>query len=217
MLADHTTLSAEDEEGWIEEVPESVLEIRQKALTKRRIIVNEDIDKTAIEKIFMNIEFMIEESDEPIYLLINCDGGCLWETMFLVDYIRECDTPQIVTIGTAKCQSAGFELLISGHYRICYPNTLLMYHDIQCAGMEHANLTQSLSYYKILSDIRAKNLKLIADQSNLTEEFILSQVTQGTDWYITPQQALGYGLIDEIIKLETKSRRLSSGKDDKEA
>jgi len=188
-----------EEELEEEIVPYSIDEIRAEGLKNRRIILNDFIDDKVIDNIWMQLEILTMKDDEsPIEICINSNGGSAYETMFLTDYIRSGNKPLIITRGMACCQSAGFLLLISGHYRICYRNTLLLLHSMSCPN-EETDITTLKSYTNKLEEIEEASYMLASEQSNLSVEHVKNKVAIYKDWYISPTDALTFGFVDEII------------------
>lgn len=140
-----------------------------------------------------------------ITLIICSDGGELPPTIALCDIIEGSSVP-VSTIGLGSVSSGGLMLLMVGHkgYRIITPNTLIMshqfsssfygkHHELMSQTKEHNLLSENMiNFYKKHSSIKSKK----------TIEKIL---LPATDVYLTPEEALKYGLCDRIEKFSKKN------------
>lgn len=186
-----------------EEVQDVDLNI-DKALEERIVILNDKVDRSILNKIWLNFEFLSKTSKSdslPIEFHINSEGGNLFDALFICDYMRSSLSPPIHTIGTGFCQSSAFLLLICGIERFCYSNTLLMMHDLS-PGSYETDLRTLLSYTEALEHYREVMIRTMVEQSNLDREFILSKIDKKGEWYIKAEEAKEYGLVDELITPE---------------
>lgn len=190
----------EDFESEEEEAPVvDVDSIRQRALENRRIILNSMIDENVIETVWMQMEFMRADNPEaPVELILNCPGGATYELGFLTDYISNSEMP-IATFGTGQCQSAGFILLVSGHHRVCFQKTCLMIHSMNISTSE-MTMPDLKNYINRANKEEEIFYGLLADQSNFSHEEIHERLNSNKDWYMTPEEALGYGFIDSVVR-----------------
>jgi len=176
-----------------------IYECKKAALDNRYVIMNGLITENAIETVWLQCELLkIKEEKEPIDLYINSPGGDAQVSMFISDYIRS-GTCAVRTIGIGECCSGAFIILVSGLKRYCYKNTTLMMHNIS-AGIVDADAKSTLSHAKNLEDLWRRILKLLSEQSNLSEKEIEAKINEEREWYISSEQALEYGWVDEIIE-----------------
>lgn len=133
------------------------------------------------------------EEREPIKLIINTPGGDLAASLAIIDAIELSKTPVYTyTIGTGY--SGGFFIGICGHKRFGYPHSSYCFHEGGASdGGDAHKLLQRIEFYKkqlgILKDITI-NHTYIDDE--------IYKERQKDDWFMTAQEALEYGVIDEI-------------------
>ena len=182
-------------------------QIWQYELNNRKIIINEDINSNLIEKAvlqIMNINQFDSENEEqlknytrePVILYINTNGGTMDEAFSLISTIESSDTP-IITFGLGKVWSAGFLILISGHNRVAQKYSSLMLHQ-GSAGVagEFKRMIEYTDYYQKCHDMMAD---YIMSKTKIKKKK-LDEIFHGkTDFYITAQEALTLGVIDQIV------------------
>ena len=137
-------------------------------------------------------------SYDPIKLFITSPGGDMDTTFLFYDVMKRIKSP-IITIGD-YCASAAAILLAAGSKRYLSPHAKVMLHlpagqmagdakdwDIQHRQME----TYRNAVVDILIDCGAKKSK----------DEILNDIDR--DYWMSPQEAIEYGLADEILSKET--------------
>ena len=178
-------------------------EIFRENLKSRRIILNRGIDDSLIEIVcLMIIKWNIEDrglTDEErrkrkIYILINTDGGDLVMANVLADIFSASKTP-IVTIGLAKCASAGIYLLAAGHERYCLPNTVILLHDGENGYVSSSNKGKDIQ--KFFDQLDAKSEEILLKNTKITKEFLESN--RDREYYMFADEAQELGIIDKII------------------
>ena len=131
-----------------------------------------------------------------INLYIQSPGGSLLPTLAVVDEIRTLEIP-VHTYIRGYAASAATLLSVMGTKRYMYNHSLMMIHGVKLNGYE----TNSLTDVKDLNDNvnlfmeTIKNIYL--ENSNITEEQLEKFFLR--DKWISANEALSYGLIDEII------------------
>lgn len=131
-----------------------------------------------------------------INLYIQSPGGALLPTLAVVDEIRTLEIP-VHTYIRGYAASAATLLSVMGTKRYMYNHSLIMIHGVKLNGYE----TNSLMDVKDLNDNvnlfmeTIKNIYL--ENSNITEEQLEKFFLR--DKWISANEALSYGLIDEII------------------
>ncbi|MFA5722618.1 MAG: ATP-dependent Clp protease proteolytic subunit, partial [Candidatus Paceibacterota bacterium] len=96
------------------------LETFKERLKKREIWLNGLIDDSLVEKLYANlIDLESQNNSLPITVVINSDGGNLWESAVATDIMGTLNCP-IKTIALAKANSGGFMIFMGGEERICH-------------------------------------------------------------------------------------------------
>lgn len=139
-------------------------------------------------------EIPIEER-KPIKVHIDCPGGDINATFSIIDSIRMSKTP-VWTITIGRGYSGAFFIGSAGHKRYGYPHSSYLFHEgcAQDGGDAHKFLQGVKFYEKQLSMLRKITLK----QTGFTEDDYKKH--RKDDLWMTAEEALKYGVIDEIIE-----------------
>lgn len=171
--------------------------------SKRKILLIGEINDAMAAKVILTLwKLKQEDPDEPIYLFIDSNGGSVPAGLSIVDAINYIK-PKVNTFCYGKAASMGAVILASGHHRVAFKNSLIMIH-------------QPLSYLSegfIKQSDLSESAKTLENTRNTLED-ILTKSTKGKtsleemhkacdkDNYLTAEQALKMGLIDEILDKE---------------
>ena len=169
----------------------------------RMIYLDDEITQEDASRIHQQIAFWnridMEDgipADEriPIRLYINTPGGDLNAVFSIIGIIKNSTTPiHTITFGTGY--SGGFSIGICGHKRFGYPYSSFLFHEgsIMDFGDTHKFL-QGTEFHKIQFE---KMKKIVIDNTKISSEEYENH--KKDDWYLTAEQALTYGVIDEIL------------------
>jgi ATP-dependent Clp protease protease subunit len=142
------------------------------------------------------------ESDDPekdISLYINSPGGDVYAGLAIYDTMRYVRS-DVQTICFGMAMSMGAILLAGGAKgkRIALPNSKIMIHQGHTSGFEGQATDVEIRAREILA-LQQRIEELMAEDTGHTPERI-HQDTQ-RDNFMTPEQALDYGLIDKVMEL----------------
>lgn len=145
---------------------------------------NEDKDKEASKR-------------EPIKLILNSPGGDVYDGIGLIDAIEQSETPVHIYVH-GQAQSMGFAIATCGHYRYASKRTTFMYHEIswetsrEKLQYHEQEVEEGKRLWKLYDDVVTANTKLTQKK--------LDQIKKAhKEWYMTAEEALEWGIIDEII------------------
>jgi len=172
----------------------------------RLIRVGGVTEKKAGSVIQKMLELDSEDPEKDILLVISSYGGEIYEFLGIYDTIRllRCD---VATLGIGKAMSSGFFLLLSGTAgkRFITPNAVLLTHEMSTSAEgkltdAQVELLQSRREQKLINEIVLKHTKI---KKNALKKFI------GKDVYLTPRQAINYGVVDHIVSTSAIWNRLN--------
>jgi ATP-dependent Clp protease, protease subunit len=137
-----------------------------------------------------------EDPDKDINIYINCPGGVISAGLAIYDTMQLIK-PEVSTICVGMAASMGTVLLCSGAKgkRYALPNATIHLHQAvggaqgQAADIEIA-AREIMRLQALLRDILVKH-------TGQTMEKITHDVDR--DFYLTPEQAVEYGLVDEVL------------------
>ena len=135
------------------------------------------------------------ECREPIKIYIDSMGGDLIETFTMIDSINMSKTP-VWTICTGAAYSGGFFTFIAGHKRFAYPLSSFLYHEGSTGTSGDASKFRNFAafYEKQMKQLKGVVLKYTTIDEDTYEKHIKD------DWWFTAEEALEYGICDEISK-----------------
>jgi ATP-dependent Clp protease protease subunit len=136
-----------------------------------------------------------EDADKPITILLNSNGGDVYEALGIIDYFETLPVP-VNIVARGRAMSAAAMILCSATgIRAASKNTTIMMHE---ASAEIYGKTADLKANADHIDALEESFyKMLANRSNQTEEFWIKACRK--DFYMTAAKALEYGLIDQVI------------------
>ena len=138
----------------------------------------------------------LEYNPKPIKIYIDSYGGEVYSCFGLIGLINSSTTP-VHTIVTGCAMSAGFVIAVNGHKRFAYKSSTYMYH--QAANHTHGklkDLEDDIVETRRLQEIMESN---VISKTNIPKKKIKEVYDTKTDWYISAQDAVSLGIVDEII------------------
>ncbi len=168
-------------------------------LLKERIIflgnpITDGVANTVIAQLlFLNSEDPVKE----IQLFINTPGGSVSSGLAIYDTIQYIKPP-VSTICIGLAASMGAVLLSAGAHgkRFALPNAEIMLHQVM--GGAEGQATDIAIRARHILQIKDRINKILAKHTGKP----LKQIEKDTDrdFFITPEEAIKYGLIDKVIK-----------------
>jgi ATP-dependent Clp protease protease subunit len=176
-------------------------DIFSRLLSDRIIFLGEEVNDASAQLVVAQLLFL--EAQDPakdIQLYINSPGGSITAGLAIYDTMQfiKCD---VSTICVGLAASFGAFLLAGGTRgkRIALPNAEILIHQPAISGN---GIQGQATEIKIVSDHIQRNKsrlnRILAENTKKTEEQIARDTER--DHYMTAQEALAYGLIDEILE-----------------
>lgn len=187
-------------------------DIYSRLLKDRIIFLGDQVDSATASIVIAQLLFLeSEDPDKEIYLYINSPGGSISDGLAIVDTMNYIKCP-VSTICIGMAASMGAVLLASGEKgkRYAMPNSEVMIHQPLIGG---GGLSGQATEIEIHSNhilhLRKRLNEMLAKATGKSIEEIQKDTER--DNYLTAEQALEYGLIDEIFT----SRKDKESKDKK--
>lgn len=177
---------------------ERVYDIYSRLLKNRIIMIGEGIDNDTANSVVAQLLYLdSENSEKEIKIYINSPGGSVSAGFAIYDTMRHIKSP-VSTICIGLAASMGAFLLAGGDKgkRFALPNSEIMIHQV-LGGAEGQATDIKIQAEQIIK-IKERLNKILSENTGQT----IKKVTNDTerDYYMTAEEALEYGLIDEIIK-----------------
>jgi ATP-dependent Clp protease protease subunit len=173
-------------------LPDQVTQKTMNDLTKNIVMINEhDVFLKKTYKIH-NIKYKLN----PIKIYIDSYGGAVYQCLGLLGVMEKSRTP-IHTIVTGAAMSCGFMILISGHKRFGYSQSTPLYHQVSTGfygtikGMEEKVKESKRLQHKIE--------EITLNRTKITKKKLKKVMKNKFDWFMTAEEALLLGVIDEIL------------------
>ncbi len=177
-------------------------DIYSRLLKDRIIFLGGEIDDDVANTVVAQLLFLeMEDPDADICLYINSPGGSVTAGMAIYDtmqYIK----PQVRTVCIGMAASMGAFLLMAGQKgkRCALPNSEVMIH--QPLGGASGQATDVQIRAEWLIKTKEKMIRLKAEMTGQPEEVIRRDLER--DHFMSAEEALAYGVIDEIIQPRNK-------------
>ena len=175
---------------------ERAYDLYSRLLKDRVIMLTTEVNDDVSSNIVAQLLFLDSISSDPINFYINSPGGAVTAGMAMYDTMQYVSSP-ISTICMGQACSMGALLLCSGEpgMRFALPNARVMIH--QPLGGSQGQVTDILIAAEESKRIKEMTAKIISKHTKKT----IKQIHKDTerDNFMTPEQALKYGLIDDII------------------
>ena len=175
-------------------------DIFSRLLKDRIIFLGEDVNATSASLVIAQMLFLeSEDPDKEIYFYINSPGGSVTDGLAIVDTMNYIKCP-VSTFCLGLAASFGAVLLANGEKgkRFAMPNAEILIHQPLIAGGGISGQTTDI---KIHADqmikTRERLTKILADRTGKPLEQVMKDTER--DNYMTAEEALEYGLIDEIL------------------
>ena len=168
--------------------------------------INEDRGKATIASLYLlkSIEQTDDEGEtippEPIDFFISTEGGNVCDMFSIYDCMRDIKKVcEIHTFGVGKVMSAGVLLLTAGTKgkRKVGKHCRLMMHSIR--GAHFGSLKELETDIREVRWYQEQFIKAIADESDLDRKELKNIFRRKTDTYFDAEQAIEWGLADEIV------------------
>ena len=153
-------------------------------------------DQTANLVVAQMLFLESENPDKDIFLYINSPGGSVSAGLSIYDTMNFIK-PDVSTLCMGMAASMGSFLLMAGAKgkRIALPNAKVMIH--QPSGGAQGQATDIEITAREILKTREQLNRIYADRTGQTFEKIAADMER--DYYMSPEEAKTYGLIDQVI------------------
>ena len=176
---------------------ERAFDIYSRLLKDRIIFLGTPIDDGVANLIMAQLLHLeSEDPDKDIYVYINSPGGSITSLFAIYDTMKYIK-PDVATVCMGLAASAGAVILAGGTpgKRYSLPHARIMLH--QPAGGAEGTSKDIEIQAKLITDMRNQINGLLADFTNKDIEQI--SVDTDRDFWMTAQEALEYGIVDEVL------------------
>jgi ATP-dependent Clp protease protease subunit len=178
---------------------ERSFDIYSRLLRERIVFLGTEVSDESANLITAQLLFLeAEDPEKDISIYINSPGGSAYAGMAIYDAMQYVK-PDVSTVCVGMAMSAGAMILCGGAVgkRFTLPNSKVMIHqgsggfrgspaDIQIAAREILEMTERMA-------------TIISRHSGQPKEQVMKDIDR--DRFMTPEEAVEYGLVDEVMSL----------------
>jgi ATP-dependent Clp protease protease subunit len=184
---------------------ERVYDIYSRLLKDRIIFIGYEINDQVANAIVAQMLFLeYEDPDKDILLYINSPGGVVTSGLAIYDVIKFVK-PDVQTICVGSCMSMGALLLAAGTKgkRYILPHGKVMLH--QPSGGATGQSSDIQIHAKEIIKTKKELLGILAEATGKSQEQIQKDTER--DLYMNAQEALAYGIVDEIFNPGNRKKK----------
>jgi len=177
---------------------ERAFDIYSRLLRERIIFLGTGINDQVSDSLVAQLLFLeAEDPEKDIQIYINSPGGSVTAGMAIYDTMQQI-SPDVVTICFGVAASMGAFLLSGGTKgkRLALPNSRIMIHQ-PLGGAQGQAVEIEIQAKEILFLKKTLN-SLLAEHTGQPLEKIIEDTER--DYFLSPSEAVEYGLIDKVIK-----------------
>jgi ATP-dependent Clp protease protease subunit len=175
------------------------VDVYQKLASSRILFLNSDVDdKLATDIVATLLVLDSENSDQKISLFINCHGGDIRNILMIYDAMCMVQSP-IETICVGAATDEAVVLLTAGTkgMRFATKNAVISVGPLENQNFSVGNLTDAKKMLELHTRDNKNMMDILAKTTHKSVKKVMEDFTRKT--FLTPSQAVQYGLIDQII------------------
>lgn len=173
-------------------------DIYSRLLKDRIIFLGDEVNDATASLVVAQLLFLeADDPDRDIHLYINSPGGSVTAGMAIYDTMQYIKA-DVSTICIGMAASMGAFLLAAGAKgkRYALPNSTVMIH--QPLGGSKGQATDVEIHTKFLLNIKEKLNTILSERTGQPYEVVKANTER--DNFMTAEEAVNFGLIDEVIK-----------------
>jgi ATP-dependent Clp protease protease subunit len=176
---------------------ERSFDIYSRLLRDRIVFLGTEVDDDTANLITAQLLFLeAEDPDRDVSLYINSPGGSAYAGMAIYDTMQLVRS-DVKTICVGMAMSAAAMILCGGAAgkRAALPNSKVMIHQ-GSAGFRGTPADIEIHAQEVLATTR-RMAEIIAHHSGRSVEDVMRDIDR--DRFMTPEEAIAYGLVDEVV------------------
>lgn len=166
-------------------------------------VTEEKVAEVILGLLYMNEQNKLisdEEQKQDIQFYLSTYGGNADDMFALFDMMKQIQqTTDISTIGVGKVMSAGVLLLAGGTpgKRKVGRNCRIMLHSVVAGN--HGSLHNLVNEMEAIQDLQQMYINRLVEETKMTKSQLKKMLERKVNIYLSPEQAVEYGIADEII------------------
>jgi ATP-dependent Clp protease protease subunit len=177
-------------------------------LKERNLILSDYVNQGSVKDLIKTIMDINTEDAEresktvgyaraPIKLYVNTYGGSCYDGLGLINAMLQSKTP-VHTICSGMAMSMGFYIMLAGHKRFAGRYSTFVWHELSMTECNEKlesmkmEVAEGERLQKIFDDMVVSSTKVLRSQ-------IEDVKSKKKDWYMSAQEALELGIVDELL------------------
>jgi ATP-dependent Clp protease protease subunit len=175
-----------------------ILDIYSFLLRERIIFLQETTEQSANLIVSQLLYLERDDSEKDISLYLNHGGGNAYAGLAIIDTMRTI-RPDISTVAVGFAASMGAVILCAGAKgkRYALPNSTIMMHQARFLSEIRGPATDIAIQAAEMKRVEDKIINIISIQTGQSLEKVIRDTER--DFYLNPEQAVEYGIIDSIL------------------
>lgn len=158
------------------------------------IYLSGEIDDACAQSIQMQLEYLSQQGHSDIIVYINSPGGSVTAALAIIDAMRR-SKKDIITVCTGIAASAAAVITACGTRRYITPLAEMMIHQpLGSATGQAVDIELTAAH---IAKVKHRLHALLAERTGQSITTIASDCDR--DFYLNAQEAIQYGLVDEIL------------------
>jgi len=185
---------------------EKSYDIYSRLLLERTIVLGSEIDEEVASSIVAQLLFLAnDDPKKDIFFYINSPGGDVSAGLAIYDTMQYID-PEINTLCIGHAASMAQVLLCAGTAgkRAALPHSRIMMHQV--SGGTYGSLPDTKIFLKEMERVNKMLIEIIASHTNKETQQVESDASR--DFWMSADEALQYGIIDNVIKGKKTAGRI---------
>lgn len=174
--------------------------VEKELFDSRTVLISAPVDAKLAHAVNSRLLAMERRSStDPIYLFINSPGGEIHSGFSIFDTARFIEAPVItVVVGLAASMGSIIALCAPKERRFAFPNSKFLIHQPSISGSLGGSVSDIEIHARDLLETKNHIVDIYASETGRTHDDIRRALDR--DNWMTPEQALNYGLISKVIR-----------------
>lgn len=168
----------------------------------RIVFLHSEVSEHSISNVIAQLLHLANINRNPIYLVVSTYGGSIDEMFSLYDIIKFLPCP-VHTVALGKVMSAGVLLLASGvkGKRLIGSSARIMIHPL--SGGVYGNIFEMENQTKEARRLQELMASALVRETKMSSKQVDDIMKPSLDYFLTPEEAIKFGIVDKIIGVET--------------
>lgn len=175
------------------------IDVFSRLMADRIIFMGTEITPDSANIITSQLLYLDNVSNSDITIYINSPGGDVYSGLQIYDTMQIINS-EVSTVCAGMAASMGSVLLCAGEKgkRLALPHSRVMIHQPMSSCPQGSQASDMEIRVKEINRIKKELYQILSDHSNMSFNDIAKKADR--DYWMTADEALRYGMIDDIIK-----------------